>query len=145
MPPSTPSPERKPSRTLLVCEPSPFWTPELQRRLRAEDLRIRGCQSARDVADEACEAVVMAWHGDDPAVPGKIRQLRSTSPCTPIIVVVPERLMAAEWAIFDLGATVVMEETCGGERLAAVVGRALGPTRHQSGPALPLLLPAHTR
>ena len=78
----------------------------------------------RELAGEECEAVVIVWNGDDPAVPAMIRQLRSTSPQTPIVVVLPERLFAAEWALLDLGATIVLEDTCGGERLAAVVRHA---------------------
>ena len=101
-----PSPGRRPSRTLLVCEPSPFWTPELQRRLRVGDLHIRSCRSARELAGEACEAVVIVWNGDDPAIPGIIQQLRSTSPQTPIVVILPERLFAVEWVLLDLGATI---------------------------------------
>lgn len=84
----------------------------------------------RELAGEECEAVVIVWDGDDRAVPAMIRQFRSTSPQTPIVVVLPERLFAAEWALLDLGATIVLENTCGGERLAAVVRHA---TRRQQG------------
>jgi hypothetical protein len=68
--------------------------------------------------------VVIVWNGGDPAIPGILPQLRSTSPQTPIVVVLPERLFAAEWVLLDLGATIVLEDTCGGERLAAVVRHA---------------------
>lgn len=92
--------------------------------MRAGELHVRGCRLVRELAGEECEAVVIVWDGDDPAVPAMIRQLRSGGSSTPVIVILPARLFAVEWALLDLGATIVLEDTCGGERLAAVVRHA---------------------
>jgi hypothetical protein len=42
-----------------------------------------------------------------------------------IVLVVPESALDLEWTLRDLGADAVLEDTCGGKRLADVCRRGL--------------------
>lgn len=74
-----------------------------------------------------------AWDGEDPEIPAIILQLRTKQPEVPIIVVIQERHFAAAWSLLDIGATLVLEDTCGGERLTAAVRRAINRQSARSG------------
>lgn len=111
-----------------MLEAAPLWTPELQRRLRSGDVAVKGCRSVADLFESgSLAAAVLAWDGVDPEVPQAVHRLRGWAPDMAIVAVVPRRHIETEWCLLDLGATIVLEDSCGGVRLVKVVRRALTP------------------
>ena len=119
----------RPVRTIHVCEPSPFWTPELQRQLTRDGVAVRPFAGSEDVIEQTVACVIVFDDGCPSAVPAELlRRLRDRRPETGRVVIVPENWYSVTWALWDIGATSILEATCGGERLAAVCRHMLQTT-----------------
>jgi hypothetical protein len=130
--PQRPRPGRHFSHAIAVYEAEPYWVPELQRRLSGEGVAVQLCSRISDAVAAHPDVTVVRWSGSDRSVSDPLGLMSIREGATAFIVGLPESMIDAEWVLRDLGATAVLEETCGGERLAAICRRILHANRHET-------------
>lgn len=136
MTPQLPNPGRQNSRTIAVIEEQPYWVPELQRQLAAERVAVHSRRLPADFESlPRADLVVLQGRSEDLDWPRWIGVVRDQLAGIPLVVLIPESMRKAEWLLRDLGAAAILEETCGGIRLAEVCRRLLRAPRDIREPA----------
>jgi hypothetical protein len=109
-------------------EHEPFLVPELQRQFAAEPVAVHSHRSTVDIrsASKVDLLVIRCRGGDDDLA--CLCMARNEQPEIVIVLVVPESALDLEWALRDLGADAVLEDTCGGARLADICRRGMPTT-----------------
>jgi DNA-binding NtrC family response regulator len=119
------------ARALLVYEKAPRWEAELKRRLSGRDLLVRPCRSARDVVilcREMPGSVVVTDFAAGAAEGLRLleallwRRLHAF-----VAVVASQELAELEWPARELGCTLFVRDTIGGEALAQSCRRIPAP------------------
>ncbi|MGD9854052.1 MAG: hypothetical protein AB7U20_03790 [Planctomycetaceae bacterium] len=130
------------TRRLIVFEAKPCWQPELQRRFLNKGVDVGACRSIRDLnkrlSSEAVNAVVLDLAAD---LTGSLRWLlQRGGSCrqVPVIVVASAEQASLEWHLRELGATVFVDTSIGGARMAAVCRKLWQRENHSlPGPHTP--------
>lgn len=117
------------SKTILVCEPEPYWTPELQRQFLGSQIAVRGCRKWSEMTElsRSCEGAVRLV--DFPAVAadclagmaGEI--FRADHP--PLLLLIDAGTEELEWTLRDGGADAVLSDRIAAKDLVQICRRWL--------------------
>jgi hypothetical protein len=119
MTPSGASPPR-----ILVLEDEPYWLPELQRQFLGEAVTVEAVKA--DELTDRDDAVVVAMA--ETLLRQGARAFFATAPDavgTPLVAITSARTRNWEWLLRELGAVSVVDEFCGGRRLATLCRRLM--------------------
>ena len=111
--------------SIIVVEPRPRWTPELQRQFLGESVRVRQCATFTNlrILAEGCSVVVL----DLDAAPADVLQflgrcVRRSHPICTITLGSPQTA-ELEWMLRDLGTLEFAVDIPTGKRLANLCRR----------------------
>lgn len=123
-----------PRRAVIVCEPQPYWTPELQRQFQQDSVAVRGCRKWSEIApqsgefDQTVEVVELVEDRAAECLTGLLQRQRvGKSP--PLIIVTSPRLATLENVLREAGVRAFFPDQPTGEDLARCCRRWLNADR----------------
>jgi hypothetical protein len=117
------------THAILVCEPEPYWTPELQRRFLGTQITVRGCRkwSELETLSRSYGRAVRLVDFHAVAVdclPGMAREADSAAP-QPLLLLVDAETAELEWVLREGGAGAVLSDRIPADDLVQICRRWL--------------------
>jgi hypothetical protein len=132
-------------RSIVVFEHRPWWVPELQRRLADEPVRVTGTPSEGDFERllPGADVAVLVLEGASAACLQILGRWHEHAASPSFIVIGNPSHRELEWAVRELGAATVLDDTVTGEALAAVCQRHINRRGRDAPPARPTKASSH--
>lgn len=126
-------------RSILVFEQHPWWVPELQRRFLDEPVQVKGTPSGDDFERlmPGVDVAVLVLEGASAACLQILGRWHERSGIPPFVLIGTPSHRELEWAVRELGASTVLEDTVTGEALAAVCRRYIENSGRAPKPVTP--------
>ena len=117
------------THAILVCEPEPYWTPELQRRFLGTQITVRGCRKWSELEELSRsyeEAVrVVDFSPVASACLAGMAAASTSRARQALLLLVSAEAEELEWALRDGGAEAVFPDRISAEELARFCRRWL--------------------
>lgn len=108
-------------RRIVVLEPKPHWTPELQRQFLEDDVHVQQCTQAADVIQrlrrDMVTVVVLPFDGQEASCMQLLAVLFEWQSVLSSIVIGSPKTMELEAPVKELGATLFLADRPSGHQL----------------------------